>query len=108
MTSSQGVYRVDHLAIKTEYVVAESEDEALDSAAGGWSCGDFAYADADHPTRLCSVLDLAELDGVGGTTIQRLLDADGPVPLGPASTALGKRDVTRLRRRLNNQRRKLE
>lgn len=104
-----GVYKVDHLAFRTEYVVAESREEANRNAACGYDCGEFVYGDTEPGDRVCDVDDLDELDHIGSVTVARLLDADGPVPLGPASDtdAISKRTVTRLRNQLEQNGRSL-
>lgn len=99
----KAVYKVQHLAFRDEFVVASGPNEARESAAGGWDCGEFAYGEASQAgDRLCDVEELAELPNVGDTTVQRLLEADSPQALGPAAeSALPKRDQTRLRNALD-------
>lgn len=103
--SNRTVYAVLHQAFKTEYVVAESEKEAQEAAAGGWDTGDYAYGETTGtPNPVCPVEALSQVPMIGTTTIDRLLETESAIPLGPASTvdALPKRDVTRVRNQLEN------
>lgn len=99
-----GIYRVTHCAYKSEYVVASSGEEAREAAAGGFDHGEFVYGEIPAKgDSVAPVTELSNLQNVGETTVERLLDADSPVPFGPASEtdALPPRDITRVRNRLS-------
>lgn len=97
------VYKVTHCAFKTEFVVASSSEEARENASGGWCTGDYAYGHpSSKPYQAFPAEKLGQIPLVGDKTVQRLLGADSPVPLGPASDtdAIRDADVTRLRNQL--------
>lgn len=104
MTKRNGakkLYRVTHVAFCGEYVLASDPDEAKENAVGGFDSGDYVKGHAYKGEPEGPVGRLLELDYIGERTVQRLLDADGPVPLGPASDLpLRQRDETRLKNRL--------
>lgn len=97
------VYKIVHMAFKEEYVVADSPEEAASAGKGGWDTGAYAYGDpSGQPNPVCSVEELTQVPLVGDKTVQRLLDAESAVSLGPLSDtdALRDADVTRLRNQL--------
>lgn len=102
----RSVYQVTHCAFRSEFVVASSHEEATDAAAGGWDAGDYVYGNVEPGDEVCHVARLSEMPQIGETTVQRLLNADSPVPLGPSADpdTIQKGDVTRLRNRLEDPR----
>lgn len=95
--SDRAVYRLTHMAFKSEFVIASSEEQAREATRGGYDSGEFTQGSPDYPEKVCEIGELAELDGVGGITVQRLLEADGPLSLGPrGELPLRQRDHTRL------------
>jgi len=99
--SEKRVYEVTHCAFKTEYVIACDSEEARDAATAGWDTGDYTYGHPYNGRIAAEIGDLAELPGVGGITVQKLLEADSPLSLAPnADTPLRQRDETRLKNAL--------
>lgn len=100
----RAVYKVVHMAFKTEYVVADSSEEARSASTAGWDTGDYVYGDpSGQPNPVCPVEDLTQVPLIGDKTVERLLEAETAVSLGPLSDtdALRDADVTRLRNQLD-------
>ncbi len=107
--SDTAIYLVTHAAFKSEVVIASSEDEAKDNAAGGYDRGDYTYGHTSTLDKLGPVCDLKKLDGIGNGTVHQLLEADAPLGLGPGSDLpLRQRDETRLKNQVEENRRVLE
>lgn len=104
--SGRMVYEVTHCAFKTEYVVAESQEQAWEAANtghNGWGTGDYDEGEVSStPHLIGDAEDLQELPQIGSVTVQRLLNSDSAIPLGPRSATRDISDstATRLRNRL--------